>query len=342
MKKLYNSIKVKYWNDPVWSKVISAGIITVLGTIITTIYLFIQSILDKISFTESFDILVLFFSKTTPINNLIILLTALIFLFLFLSMFTKSSLRKSSEIQESKIANDTIQELPSVGVASTVFFADRIAGAFPGERNIIVFNNPKTIVERLDILFEEPLKFKSSNIDQHSSTPIWWFRGHSNMYITSFKKLSKTKILLDSHELQIKKMIVNKDASYYKCFIYLECYGESQTGLYGITESEMQSHLNTFGYSWEEYALFQNTPIKRAEYDDGAAIINSKVVKIDKAEPRVRYLTGYNLLIAAHDSPYNSEKFDRNSEKYFNDILERKTNQQPLIDFLNSFGKNEK
>jgi hypothetical protein len=40
--KLKDTFYQKYWPDPVWSKVISAVIIAIGGTILTTLYVFTQ------------------------------------------------------------------------------------------------------------------------------------------------------------------------------------------------------------------------------------------------------------------------------------------------------------
>ena len=43
----------EYWKDPVWSKVISAGIIFVAGTLLTSIYAIFRSIYLKVSFIDT-------------------------------------------------------------------------------------------------------------------------------------------------------------------------------------------------------------------------------------------------------------------------------------------------
>jgi hypothetical protein len=341
IQRVYLNVRKNYWSDPVWSKVISAGIITVLGSILTTIYLLIKAFIDKISFEEAFSQLTTFFKQDTSVNNFILVIFILIFsLFLIkfiLQLVLELKRQKKIKLEE----QNKKEELPLVPLASTVFFSYRLASAFPGQRGLIWFDDPKIIVERLLILFKVPIRFKSDERDGFSSTPIWWFRDTSSMYIEKIKKLSKTKILMNFDELEIKRMAVNIDKAYYKCFIYLEVKAEKQTGLYKIDEKDIERHIETFGYSWEEYGLFKNKPIKRAEYDDGAATINSKVVDTTGAELRTRYLTDYNFLIAAHNSPFNSRKFERISEHYFNGILKNKLTPEELFEILFTFNKNE-
>lgn len=62
--------------------------------------------------------------------------------------------------------------------------------------------------------------------------------------------------------------------------------------------------------------------ITRAEYDDGAAIINGKVVDIErKAKVRIRYLTPYNFIICAKWNPLNQTKLDGRVEGILCGIL---------------------
>ncbi|HEX4374675.1 MAG TPA: hypothetical protein VHZ50_15335, partial [Puia sp.] len=83
---IYKVIKDKYWGDPVWSKVISAGIITVLGGLTTTLYLLVKALVDKISLKEAFGSLSSFLTQTTNISNLLILV-CLIFILITTVIF---------------------------------------------------------------------------------------------------------------------------------------------------------------------------------------------------------------------------------------------------------------
>ncbi|HEX4372492.1 MAG TPA: hypothetical protein VHZ50_04210 [Puia sp.] len=178
--------------------------------------------------------------------------------------------------------------------------------------------------------------------DGFSSQPLWWFREMSSMYIQHFEKLSKTKVLMGVKELEVKRMAVNIDQAYYKCFVYLEVKGEKQTGLYNLNDTDIKRHIENFGYSWEEFGLYKNIRIKREEYDDGAAIIKNKVIETFGAKLRTRFLTDYNFLIAGHDSPYNSHRFEKDSNKYFDGILTGKVEAERFFEFLDTFQKRER
>jgi hypothetical protein len=70
--------------------------------------------------------------------------------------------------------------------------------------------------------------------------------------------------------------------------------------------------------------VFQNRFVTRAEYDDGAAVIDGKPRRIHGVQLRVRYLTPYNLVIAPHESPINNSKFESHFEELMNGILDKK------------------
>lgn len=338
---IYNVIKDKYWGDPVWSKVISAGIITVLGSIITTLFLLGKALVDKISFKEAFKNLLSFLNRTTLINNLLILICIVFIAITTLNFIIKiiKDIRQKRKAEKTEPAKE---ELPLVPFEPSVFFAYRLAGAFPGQRGLVWYNDPKVIVERLSLLFQNPIKFKIDSSNRFSPHPIWWFRESSSMYIEHFEKLSKTKVLMGVKELEIKRMAVKIDQVYYKCYIYLEVKGEKQTGLYNIEDSDIKRHIENFGYSWEEFGLYKNIAIRREEYDDGAAIIKGKVVDTFGAKLRTRFLTDYNFIIAGHDSPFNSQRFERGTDKYFDDILSGKIEAESLFEFMDTFQKRER
>ena len=77
-------------------------------------------------------------------------------------------------------------------------------------------------------------------------------------------------------------------------------------------------------------------PVTRAEYDDGAAIIDGKPQQIPGAQLRVRYNTPYNFIIASQESPINNSQFDAQADKILNDILKGKSTVQ---EFANEMRK---
>lgn len=332
--KFKDVVLKKYWNDPVWSKVISAIIIAV-GT---TLIIAIKSIYKKISFLSVAEHFFEYLLSTTEINNLIIWISLFIICWSLYFFIKAVFLKIKATKRETK--SDEVKELPIIYDHSTVFFSYRLASAFPGQRGLKWYDS-KTAVNRLEIVFQDPIDFKANINSQYVTDPIWWFRGHRAMFIKKFKKISKTKILLGHDELEINRIAVYIGDSYYECFIYFEIKGEKQTGLYNRTDEDIEETKNRRGYDNEEYALFGRKPISREQYDDGATIINGKVVEAFGAKLRVRYLTNYNFILAAKESPYNSRKFDRESNDYFNKILKAEITPETFFDYLNTFTKNE-
>lgn len=210
-------------------------------------------------------------------------------------------------------------------VASTDFFhSDRFSKAFPGVRDVEWFYDNNAIIARLVRLLKSPLKFYdvAQSGDVSGWLPIWWWRGLSNNAIESFELLSDGKVLLNHQELIPFRLAAVNRGSYYQSFVYVECAADQPTGLYARSHEEVDQQRKERGYCREEFAMFGDRLIHRTEYDDGAAIIDGKPVELhDDAKLRVRYLTPYNFLIAAHESPINSKHFDRDSEHFMNDLL---------------------
>lgn len=333
----YKNIIKKYWTDPVWSKVISAIIIFVGGTVVTSIYIFIKSIYEKVAFKSVAFEVINYFKSATEINNLILWISIII-VFWSIFIFSKTVVKKF-RTKKNEDSEDEIEELPRLGESSTALFSYRLASAFPGQRGLKWYD-AKTAVKRLSIVFKEPLDFEPIIGSEAVGDPFWWFRAGRSMYIKQFRTLSKTKILLGIDELEINRIAVNISQSYYKCFIYVETKGEKQIGLYNYTNEDIQRKKESFGYCSEEYALLGKKPISREDYDDGATIIKGNVVETFGSKLRIRYLSEYNFIISAKQSPFNSQKFDRESYDYFNAILKGEKNANDFLEILEKYERN--
>jgi hypothetical protein len=241
----------KYWNDPVLSKVIAAGVIF----IITMLWLLVKSIYWKIPFKQVFNQLIDILKESSNINNAILILCGLlliVFVVSFVFRLRQDIQKKKNQIIEAPIVST---ELPTITEQSTVFFSDRLSKAFPGQRGIQWYE-PKQAVERLKIVFQDPIKFNPEERFYGCMVdPIWWLRGGSALFIQKFKALSKTKVLLGHDEIEIKRIAVNVDKHYYKCFIYVEAKAEKQTGFNNYTKEDIKTLTNEHGYWSEEYGL---------------------------------------------------------------------------------------
>jgi len=347
MKKLITNIK-PYWNDPVWSKVISAGIIFILGSLITLIWTIVKSLFSNIGLNEIFQNIskfLLFKIYISRFWTLLLVLLFLIFSFKPISLFFKNIYNKIKLKRDQKQI-PLQKELPKINVPSRVLFYERMVDAFPGIRELTWFSNPKDAIRRLEILLRPPLKFHSV-FKGFDSDPIWWFRGMSSMFIYKFRTIGHNRILLNIYQFKVKKIAAYRGDSYDKDFVYVETIGEPQSGLYNIKETDIKDSIDEFGYSWEEYGLirhyfFWKKLINRRDYDDGATVIRGKVKNISNAELRIRYLTGYNFIITSKESPYNSQKFETASKDYLNGILTGKYDPDKFFNFLKSFDKFDK
>ena len=242
-----------------------------------------------------------------------------------------------TEINSSKLDSNKIESLPAPPplreqreesqpkrrtqgfpyASPTAFFELRFASAFPGQRESKWFYGTDA-VNRLSILLQNPLVFykPDSRVE-----PIWWFRD-GNSSITQFAKVSDREVLLDHKELVVEKIYAAYSKDYKRLFVYVKCSPSPSTGLYKTLPAEEAPYLEQFGYLWEEYGLFKDHMVTRAEHDDNAAVIMGKPVSLEgKSEIRTRYTTPYNFVVCAQDSPMNDLDFDRALEKFMNSAL---------------------
>ena len=263
-------------------------------------------------------------SVWTPLAVTIVLLTVLlpvgVFSLAYLAVYTlwpatsahwpklKQWVNVAAASITSRLKGGKSKSLPRLGTSdSAAFFAQRFSEAFPGVRKITWYEQ-REAVKRLKVLMQEPFVFKN---DHGYTTPIWWWRD-GNLQIPSFRVLSKGSVLLDTKELQIKRIAAVPSGEYYRAFVYIEATPMKPCGAYEWNEEKIQQWISDHGYAWEEYGLYKGKHVvTRAEYDDNAAVIRGKLVRLDgDVELRERYITPYNLVIAPHLSPINNPDFD--------------------------------
>lgn len=221
--------------------------------------------------------------------------------------------------------------------SSTPFFDYRFGKAFPGVRGIKEFTNSKECVDRLQILLKKPLNGKKLG------GPIWWIRGSGNCDISRFERVTDDKFLMDGDEIKVKRIVVYAAGEYYKKFVYVETYPEEETGLYTKDDALVEEWTEKYGYYYEEYAEYENSKVTRAEYDDGAAVIDGKVVDLNgKAKLRIRYITPYNFIICAHFNPMNSSVYDDMLEKLLNGILKGQNSVEEIVETVKKMPKHRR
>lgn len=194
-----------------------------------------------------------------------------------------------------------------LGNPTIVEFSNRFSHAFPGLRGIEWIEDADVIERRLGVLLRQPLAYDEGNI-------AWWWRGHRNLQVDSFKHVEGPHYLMDGYELNILRIAaVNMKGTYYRKWLYVETNASEPTQLYPDRGHNAPA---TEAYDYEEYGLVDGTlPVTRAEFDDGATIVGGNPVKIaERAELRVRLITTYNFLLAPHRSPINNDQFDGSLE----------------------------
>jgi TIR domain len=217
-------------------------------------------------------------------------------------------------------------DLPFIGrQSSTVFFSERFGKSFPRVRGIQWFKEPEVVIERLKVFFAKPFVFRDSH-------PIWWWRD-GDMPIRSFAILSSDTVLIDEQELVIDDFAAVNARAYHQSFLYLKTKPSDPSGLHN--DASIHDQVASQGYAKEEFAIFRGRFILRTEYDDGAAVIDGKVVDLPgEATLRVRYLTPYNLIIAPHESPINNDDFEQRRVQFLNGLLQGQTTLEELTDAI--------
>jgi hypothetical protein len=229
----------------------------------------------------------------------------------------------------------------TISIGPTVFFADRLCGAFPGVRGVNWLTDGRQALDRLQLLLKEPISFERARAHGTTHDPIWWWRSGSCLAISVFQRFSETRCLMDAYELEINRIAVYRSSAYWQSFVYVEVRPDQPTGLYPADEATIRHRIESFGYASEEYGLFQNIPITRTCYDDGAAVIDGAVVDTSGTNLRVRYLSTYNFLIASKFSPINSREFDRLSGPLLADMLSGTDHMEALCTLVDGLPRHE-
>lgn len=339
MSKTISKLK-NFCNSPIISNVIAGLIVPFIIYLGRYLYSFIKLLYAQFSIGSFAD----FTTKTISIDVsllslALIALISVLSLALLLIYSLKTFYKTIRRILNKKYKKQYLY--PNL-ISSTANFSLRIAQSFPGTRGIRWVGNPIAIRRHLKKFFGEPLTYTSQGGD---SNPIWWFRGGLNMPIDTFRILSFNKYLIGLHEYKIKRIAVFHDgARDYADFIYVEVEGENPTGLYDRSEEALKKERNEHGCVTEEYAIckywkFFSKKIPRTEYDDGATQILGQIVSTSRSELRIRCLTKYNFIICAQGSPYNSRKFDMESDSFLDNILKGKINPEEFFSWLQKFPK---
>lgn len=227
---------------------------------------------------------------------------------------------------------------------STCFIKGRIAVAFPGVRGRAEIKKSRAIRRCLSKLLEPPIQFRKSV--RGCKDPIWWFRAGMAENITTFKHLRGRKFLIGGNEFVICRIVAFRDdRCYWSNYVYVEAQGERPTGLYNYTSERINEDKTALGYMCEEYAIYKPFPFfhKRVtiqEADDGSTKILGKPKKMQRVEPRCRFLTDFNFVIAAKESAYNCASF-KTSEEYFRGLLDGSISIEHFHDYMMQFPKPE-
>ncbi len=233
---------------------------------------------------------------------------------------------------------------------STVFFKRRLCAAFPGERGLVEYTDQKQIRKALSKLFEPPLSFKKSIGWNSMKDPIWWFRGGSAMDIDKYRYLGKGRYLLGWEELKIRRLIAYIESGrYYSNYVYIEFEGDSPTSVYSghYSPEKIEEEHRSLDQEMDSYAIFKPCAFYRKiittqEADDGHTKILGRIIDLKKrCEYRMRSLTPFNYIIAAKQSAFNNNTFNRTSREILDGMLDGSVSKEQLNEYMMSFPKPE-
>lgn len=327
-----------------WNKSIRNSLVASFWfLIISQVAIFIWSKISNINFFQVYQKIFDFLNEKICFNTWICLLFTFVLLTLVYFYFKKYKRKERSQGSDNKILTREIkpEEKTTITDAPTVFFHNRFCDAFPGiERGYQWIIKNRDINTRLKILLLHPTSFDNKEGHGVTSDPIWWFRGSSALPVNSFKILNRSKVLMNSDELKIEKIAAYKGTSYFRDFIYVQCYPDKPIGIYKHDKNYIKKRIEENREYIENYGIYKGKIISSQELSDGAAIIKGKPQSTIGAESRNRFLTKYNFIIAAKFSPYNCDEFCRESELYFGNLLKEEISFDDFVNWMTRFEKN--
>lgn len=230
------------------------------------------------------------------------------------------------------------------GISSDQLFARRLSDAFPGSRGVSEVSVPADAIERLNVVLRQPLdQWFFDKESRRRIHPFWWFRGSMCLHIEAFAQISSTHCLLDGMELRVRRVAALRRSylSLWDC-LYVEVGADEPTGVYDYgpeSPRERAEHsLSGYFYS-EEYALWRDRPISRADYDDGATLLDGKPRRVLGAELRERYLTPFNFIVCGNRHVINENRNDLGMKERLDGILQGKLDLHDLWRFVDQLEK---
>lgn len=143
----------------------------------------------------------------------------------------------------------------------------------------------------------QQMGYSESQIDQYFQMSD--DRGSSNSDISNYERITDDKFLMDGDEIKVRRIVVYAAGEYYKKFVYAEAYPKEETGLYPNEDAFIDEWTDKYGYYYEEYAEYEDKKITIAEYDDGATVIDGKVIDL-KRKAKELVILRHTILLYVH------------------------------------------
>lgn len=203
--------------------------------------------------------------------------------------------------------------------SAVFFYVDRFLGAFPNINKSETIIDPELAIKRLLFVLKEPLVFEKI------PDPIWWYRGHYNLQIESFKNIDKKVVLMNRDELAVRKIIGFDTGNRFSSFIYVECDPMSPTGIQECGNNEI------YGIAPNKRLLTQREAENGAYIDENGTVVDIA----GKVEHRYRHLKNFNFIIVPKASiPVKFKELDPQFNIIFDDILTGKAQPDNLLELM--------
>jgi hypothetical protein len=211
-----------------------------------------------------------------------------------------------------------------------IAFSSRFSDAFPGSGNITTFNQPRRIIQRLNVLLRWPVVGKQSSTQ---FTPFYWTDGRGNMHVTRYYQYKRNIVLLNQREISPSFLAAIRGGSYFQTFVYLE--GREMPAKQ-IPREELSNDQK-----YQEFAVYKDKIVSRGEFDDGSYLVRGRPREFThRPDRRSRYLEKRGLLLLANSSVANRLEHDETINRLINNVIRDKKNISYLADFLLSLPKN--
>ena len=124
---------------------------------------------------------------------------------------------------------------------------------------------------------------------------LWWTTGDEHYLAYPMRRLSDEIWLIDAWECKVDDLWVYRDTTLERQYVLVHLAARPPFGVHGHIPPDLK---------WEEAGYFDGQYVTRAEFDNGYAMIQGKIVELTGAELRIRNLRDDFFILAPQLSVY--------------------------------------